>query len=245
MDTEALIWNTPALYFAVFGAFLFVVMWLGAKKLGITLGAARVLMVVGMLVCASGLVVMWGVGAPAVTIGSGAQYDLTMTESENQTIVDSDNMIWYVNVEYNYTGDGAFTENSGTSEVNFTLDRTDTGISGDTTTAECTDTGTIVDSAESTSHTVISKGIQFNIDWSKCQSPDAATVTTVTKTGLSTTLRVEAGGSNWVLCNITLNSDGFDAMPQFQNAYIYLSIGGVQVSIVTRVVEVHAGTAPT
>ena len=90
MDTTALIWNQPAIYFAIFGAFLFLIMWLGAKKLGITLGAARVLMVVGMLVCASGLIVMWGVGTPAVTIGKGAQYDLTMTESENQTIVDSE-----------------------------------------------------------------------------------------------------------------------------------------------------------
>ena len=245
MDTAATIFGVSAAWVAILGAFFFLLIWFGGKKLGTSVASGRILMVIGALICVAGLIVMWGVGAPGLLVDRGATYDLSMTESENQTVVDADTMVWYINVEFNYTGDGTFEEQSATSEVNFTLDRTDTSSEGDTTRVECTDAGLVADEAESKSYSLVSQGISYNINWSKAQQPDAATVTTVTKKGLGSTLRIEAGGSNWVLCNITLNADAIDAMPQFDQAFAYLSIGGVQVQVIVRVIVVHDGTAPT
>ncbi len=239
------LWGIPMLWIAV-GLFLAgIVIYLGGKKIGFSVGAARATAGFLVIFAIVAMLIAYGVGFPTTQRIAGAQYDLTMTETETQTIVDNDGLIWYVNGDFNYTGDGTFANQTATSEVNITLDREDSGSKADTTKAEVTDVGLVADDAEGKTYKLISLGTQYNVNWTKAQNPDSATIVTITKRGLSTTLHVEPGGSNWVVVNITFSADAIDALPQYENAYCYLNIGGNTITVIYRVIVVSGGTAPT
>ena len=239
------LWGIPMLWIAVGLFFLAAVVWLGGKKLGLSVGAAKVTAGFLGIFAIVAMLVAYGVGFPTTASVGGAAYDITLSESEAQTVVDNDQLIIYCNGEFNYTGDGNFVNGTGFCEVNITLDRTDSGTKGDTTKAEVTDVGSVSDDGEGKTYTLISKGTEYNVNWTKAQNPDSATISTITKRGLSTTLHVGAGSSNWVLLNITFSADAADAMPQYENNYAYLNIGGNTVTVIYRVITVADGTAPT
>lgn len=239
------LWGIPMLWVAVGLFFLAIVVYLGGKKIGVSVGAAKATAGFLVIFAIVAMLIAYGVGYPTPARLAGAQYDITMTETEAQTIVDNDGLIWYVNGDFNYTGDGKFANQTATSEVNITLDRTDSGSKADTTRCEVTDVGIVSDDAEGKTHTLISKGTQYNVNWTKAQNPDSATIVTITKRGLSTTLHVEPGGSNWVVVNITFSADAIDALPQYENAYCYLNIGGNTITVIYRVIVVAGGTSPS
>lgn len=239
------LWGIPMLWVAVGLFFLGIVIYLGGKRIGFSVGAARATAGFFVIFAIVAMLLAYGVGFPSAARIAGAQYDITMSETEDQTVVDNDALIWYVNGDFNYTGDGSFANQTGTTEVNITLDRTDSGSKADTTKAEVTDVGVIYHDAEGTKNTLISKGTQYNVNWTKAQNPDSATVVTITKRGLSTTLHIGPGGSNWVLVNITFSADAVDGLPQYENAYCYLNVGGNTITVIYRVIVVAGGTPPT
>lgn len=242
MDT---LWGIPMLWIAVGLFFGAVVIYLGGKKLGLSVGAAKATAGFLGIFAVVAMLIAYGVGFPSTAQIAGAQYDITLTESQDQTVVDSAQLIIYVNGDFNYTGDGTFANGTSSCEVNITLDRTDSGSDADTTKAEITDVGSVADDSGSGPYALISKGTDYMVNWTKAQDTAGAAVVTITKQGLSTTLHVDAGGSNWVLVNITFRADAVDALPLYENAYAYMSIGGNTVTVIYRVITVADGTAPT
>ena len=247
MDTSATWFGLSALLVLIFGILLFVAVWFYASKLGIAKGAAKTVLTLVAVVMVIGS--LWAMGVFSGLVGTAqieddATFDISISEDMAHLTVNDDTLTVTCNIDFNYTGDGTFANQTQYALFNITVDRTDSGSKAVTTKAEVTDVGLINDDGAGDSYTLINKGTTYSVNWTKAIDPGASTVQTVTKRSLTINLHVDPAGANWVLCNITWNGDAIDAMPAYQSEFVYMEVGGNTITVEVHVIN-YLGTPPT
>lgn len=165
-----------------------------------------------------------GLAPSAPATASTATYSIVVTEDTDKSwvTVDLTNHKININFEYNTTSN-AFTNLTGTGEVNFTLSRTDSSTVDAVTTANL---GTVQQVPDLSGNGKTYSMIALNGDGTrKCvweKGPDA---TAATSTEFTTVL-VPGGGNNFVRLNITLNPDAAENLAVFGNMESTVNVGG-------------------
>jgi hypothetical protein len=246
VDTATLLWGYSAFWIAVITGLFAYLLWTYGKKIGAGVAMRKFGTLILAGICVFAALTAIGVSLPGQTAsvgGTGAVYEVTMTEAESQTAVDNDKMEINIHCQFNYNT-GEFKLGTGNFTVNFTLDRADAGTKDDIAGLECSDMDIVANHAGGDDVALVLETTEYQIDWTKAVNPDAATITTTTHTGLTYSVKVVSGGTNWVSMNVSLAKTAVDLMVPYVVEHIYFEIGGVQVIANVQVTS-YAGTAPT
>lgn len=246
MDWNASVYGIAAMWVIVFGACVF---FLGTKQgraySKFTPSTAKGAKVVGAVVVLVGFgtAAGWSLSADVASV---SDVDLLVTAAEDTdqghiTIDNADQEIEWT-VHFNYTGDGAFLNSTNTATINFTLSRQDS--SDDDVIAKClvSDKGSVVDETEGKSYTLVNKGADWSLTWTKRGSVagDTATIT-----GDTATIGLEAAASEWVTLQVTLNANACDSMSTYDSEMFHVTFGGSETfTFIVQVVN-WAGSPPT
>lgn len=210
---------------------LLLVGYFGKKMIGKQ--ASKWFMAFGLIFLLFGGITYVGIpgddGADVVT--EVAAWDITVTESENETYLYALEHRVVVAMSFNDTSD-AFVDNTGVITLNFTASRADALL----TTAICRGSiGSVptVDVAGAADEYILDENADgsFNALWTKSNAVTAYE---------SASMAVEAGDADYMTLAITLNADAVAAMSQYESAELTVTIGGESWTIVFQKVTVTA-----
>lgn len=208
------------------GVFLGLVYWITNGR-GVPRGLRTILAIASIGSILIGVVEVAGVGtlAPTApgTVG-GPIYTVTATvgDSQNSSNVVFDQNAHTAQVQVSYDiSDAAAIYASGTTELNFTIGRSDTGTQDVTTAASLVTVGLVPKSDGSgTTYPIVALNADGTYQCTAEKGPNAAPIST----NKATTILLAGGGSNYVRFNITWNANAVGNQVVFDTAPITLQI---------------------
>jgi hypothetical protein len=212
------------------GLFVLAIILLGVAYFGkkmVGAQASKWMMAIGLIALLFSAVSYVGIplADDDTTIVESAAWDITVSESENETYAYALQHRVMVAVSFNDTSD-AFVSNTGVFTLNFTALRADVLLTDAICRAQIGSVPT-VDVAGSADEYILDKNTDgsFNVLFTKLGG-----VTSYE----SANVLVEAGSSGWVSVQFTLNADAVAEMSQYESCDLTFTIGGETWTIVIQ-----------
>jgi len=245
MDLSASTYGVSAVMFLIIGGgLLFLGSRYGRGILDFTPPMARGAKALGVIIAFVGIAVAmgWTLTGETASVDS-IEVDVSITEDTDQSHIVVDNTDREVrwSVDFNYTGDGTFANQTQYCEVNVSLSREDRNDDDVVVGCEVTDKGLVTDEADGKTYYLINKGSDWAINWTKAGSTAGSTISFQDE---DITLSLEDGGTNWVILNVTLRADALDSMELYESEYFYVSFHDVSYAFNVRVIN-YLGTPPS
>ncbi len=207
------------------------VAYFGKKTVGAQ--ASKWMMAIGIVALLFSLIAYVGVplADDDANVIEQPAWDITVSESENETYVYASQHKVVVAMSFNDTSD-AFVSNTGVFTLNFTASRADALLTNAICRAQINSVPTI-DVAGAADEYILDENADgsFNVLFTKAgaiTSYEAANVV------------VEAGDSAWVSVQFTLNADAVAEMNQYESVELTFTIGGENWTIQIQKADVTA-----